>query len=465
MKTKIIVLLMVGLFGLDSCKQSFLDLKPYDSLPTTDALKTEADLSTALNGMYVTARNYSVFGRTIPFIGDLSADNIYISATNSGRYPQENAYNVNAQNADIQNLWTLSYTAILQANNIISAQVASSTNVNQYQGEALTMRALLYWEMVKLFGKPYTADASALGVPLVLKYDITLRPARNTVKEVYTQVVADLTQAMTKLATSRTNSSYITKYAAEAILAKVYLYMGDYANALKSAQDVITNGGYTLTTAANLNAYWANPAPVTNKLETIFELSNDGVNNEGFNSLANMYNQNGYGDGLVSTDLYSLYTDTDARKGLILTGTRGGSAALIVNKYQNVTNNADKDDIKVIRYADVLLIAAESAARTGDEATALKYLNQLAMRRDPSLTAYTYTGTDLINAIITERRKELAFEGDRMDDLNRLGLPVQRNSQYPASARSIPFGDSRRVNPIPQVEKDSNPQMVQNPGY
>lgn len=465
MKTNSILLLIVGLLGLYSCKQSFLDLKPYDSLPTTDALKTEADLSTALNGMYVTTRNYSVFGRTIPFIGDLSADNIYISATNSGRYPQENSYTVNAQNGDVQNLWTLSYTAILQANNIINTQITSTSVVSQYQGEALTMRALLYWELVKIFAKPYTADPSAAGVPIVLKYDTGLRPARNTVKEVYTQVVADLNQAFTQMSGTRPNSSYITKYVAEALLAKVYLYMGDYPNALKASQDVITNGGYTLATAANLNAYWANPAPVTSKLETIFELSNDGVSNEGFNSLANMYNQNGYGDGLATTDLYALYSATDARKGLITQGTRGGSAALINNKYQNVTNNADKDDVKIIRFADVLLIAAEAAARTGDEVTALKYLNQLAQRRDPSLTAYTYSGTALINAIITERRKELAFEGDRFDDLNRLGLPVQRNTQYPTSAQSILFTDTRRINPIPQVEIDSNKQITQNPGY
>lgn len=465
MKTKLILLLTLSLFGLNGCKQSFLDLKPYDSQPLSDALKTEADLGVALSGMYTVARQYNVFGRTIPFIGDLSADNVYISALNSGRYPQENAYIVNAQNTDIRDTWTLAYTVILEANNIINAQPTSTTVVSQYQGEALTMRALMYWELVKLFAKPYTADPNAAGVPLVLQYDPNLRPARNTVKEVYTQIVADLTKSFGQMAGTRPNSSYITKYVAEALLAKVYLHQGDYANALKSAEDVIKNGGYTLTPATNLNAYWANPAPVTNKLETIFELSNDGVSNEGFNSLANIYNPNGYGDGLATTDLYNLYTGTDARKGLILPGTRGGAAALVVNKYQNVLNNADKDDVKIIRYADVLLIAAESAARTGNEPLALTYLNQLAQRRDPSLTAYALSGNTLVNAIITERRKELAFEGDRLDDLNRLRLPIQRNDQYPSTARLIPADDYRRINPIPQVEIDSNKQIVQNPNY
>lgn len=465
MKKKIILMLAAGLFSMGSCKQSFLDLKPYDSLPVGDALKTEADVSTALNGTYSLLRNATLFGRTIPFIGDLSADNVYLSASNSGRYPQEYQLALSVQNTDIQNTWSLAYTVILQANNIINAQVATSTNVTQYKGEALTIRALMYWELVKLFAKSYAADPASPGVPLVLTFDANLRPARNTVKEVYTQITADLTQAFGQMAGTRSNSSYVTKYVAEALLAKVYLYQADYANALKSAQDVITNGGYTLTTAANLNAYWGNPTPVTNKLETIFEVSIDGVANVGFDALANMYNQAGYGDGLATTDLYSLYSSTDARRGLILTGTRAGASVYIANKYQNVTNNADKDDVKVIRYADILLIAAESAARTGNGPLALTYLNQLAQRRDPSLTAYTLSGDALISAIITERRKELAFEGDRFDDLNRLNLPLIRNDQYPASARTVPANDARRINPIPQVEIDANKQITQNSGY
>ncbi|WP_461130727.1 RagB/SusD family nutrient uptake outer membrane protein [Spirosoma aerophilum] len=467
MKKKIIFMLVAGLMSLGSCKQSFLDLKPYDSLPAADALRTEADLSTALNGMYSTLRNANLYGRTIPFIGDLSADNIYLSANNSGRYPQQYQLAVSVQNADIQNTWTLAYTTILQANNIINSQVASSVAVSQYKGEALTIRALMYWELVKLFAKPYTTDPASPGVPLVLTYDQSLRPARNTVKEVYTQITTDLTQAFTQMAGTRPNSSYVTKYAAEALLAKVYLYQADYTNALKSAQDVIASGGYKLLPSENLNAYWANPTPRTDKAETIFEVSVDGVANVGFDALANMYNQAGYGDGLVTTDLYNLYSATDARRGLIISGagTKAGAGTYVVNKYQNVTNNADKDDIKVIRYADVLLIAAESAARTGSEATARTLLNQLAQNRDPSFAGYTVSGGDLINTIITERRKELAFEGDRFDDLNRLNLPLTRNDQYPASARTIPAGDYRRVNPIPQVELDANKQIIQNTGY
>src|SRR6202000_2136911 len=102
-------------------------------------------------------------------------------------------------------------------------------------------------------------------------------------------------------------------------------------------------------------------------------------------------------------------SNTDARKGLIITGTRGGNTVLVNNKYSNAANQSDKDDIKIIRYAEVLLTLAESYARTGDQADALKYLNQVAKTRDPSFGGYADSGTTLINDIINERRKELAF--------------------------------------------------------
>lgn len=421
-------------------------------------------MGSAVNGMYSGLRNAALYGRTVPFIGDLLADNVYISSSNSGRYIVQNTYTVNAQNGDMLNTWSQSYAVILRANNIINASLKESSTVNQYKGEALMVRALMYWELVKLYAKPHSVDPAAAGVPIVLTYDVTLRPARNTVKEVYDQINKDLTQAF-GLMTLPKNSSFATKYAAKALQAKVYLYQKDYTKALTAAQDVIRNGGYTLTTSANLTTYWANPVPATTKVETIFEVSADGVANAGFDALANIYSQSGYGDGLVTTDLYTLYADTDARKALILKGKRAGVDALIVNKYQNVQNNSDKDDIKVIRYADVLLIAAEASARTGNATDALALLNQLAQRRDPSAKAYTSSGDALINDIITERRKELAFEGDRFNDLNRLGLDIRRNDQYPSGARSIPATDNRRVAPIPQSELDANPTIGQNTGY
>src|SRR5690606_20855617 len=118
--TKYIWQLLISTIFLFGCSEGFTDLKPYDSLPFDEALRTEADLDYAVNGMYAGMRNFNLFGRTLPFIGDIMADNAYISTSNSGRYIQENSYTLNAQNGDVSGLWEQAYTVILRANNIIN---------------------------------------------------------------------------------------------------------------------------------------------------------------------------------------------------------------------------------------------------------------------------------------------------------------------------------------------------------
>ena len=134
------------------------------------------------------------------------------------------------------------------------------------------------------------------------------------------------------------------------------------------------------------------------------------MNNNGTNALAYFYDQAGYGDAISSDDLYNQYSATDARKGLFITGTRASQTVRIVNKYQNTSNAADKDDVKVIRYAEVLLTLAETYYHLGDEVNATLYLNMLSKQRDPSFAGYTSTSAQLLNDIILERRKELAFK-------------------------------------------------------
>lgn len=465
MKRYHIILAITAIQWLAGCSKDFSDLKPYSSLPADEAIKSESDLTNAVNGMYASMRNAGLFGRSIPFVNDLLADNVLLSTNNSGRYLLYNTYTVNVQDTYAAGIWSRAYFTILAANNIINAEIASSPTVDQFKGEAYAMRALVYWNLVMSFGTHYSADPSAFGVPISLAYDPTLRLTRNSVQEVYAQVVEDLKKAAGMMTINK-NSSYATQWFAKGMLAKVYLHMGDYPNALTTAKDVLDNGGFTLAASTALNGYWNNPSPVSNKLETIFEITNDAVNNTGWDALASMYDQSGYGDGIVNPELYALYGATDARKGLIKPGTRGGVSVYFVNKYQNYTNAANKDNVKILRYADVLLIAAEAAARENQDIAAQGYLNQLVTRRDPSFAGYTSTGDALVADIILERRKELAFEGDRLGDLNRLKQPIVRSGAgYAPGTQLIAADDGRRILPIPQAEKDANPQIEQNDAY
>lgn len=448
---------------LPACKKEFLDKLPPTALTPELALSSEADLQTALMGTYAGLRATDFFGRSTPVFGDLDADNGYVSLTNSGRYTNFNTYTFTVADGNIVGMWRAAYTAILRANNIINADIASSANVNQYKGEAYAIRALCYWYLVKYFAKPYTDDPAALGVPIVLEYDPQAKPARKTVTEVYTQIISDLNQAYT-LMTLFTNSTQFSKYAAKALQAKVYLSMGDKTNAKTAAVDVINNSGFTVVPSAGYVAFWAVLTPRTDRVETLFEVSSNATGNNGFDGLANIYNQGGYGDILCSDELYALFEAADIRKSLYTTGTRGGLAAVFVNNKYPGTFGGEISDTKVLRLSDVYLIAAE-ASLPGDETGAKTYANYITSRRDA--TAISSTGSQLFEDIIKERRKELAFEGDRYMDLQRLKRDIARSANYPAAARNIPYTNYRRLFPIPQAELDANPNIrgQQNSGW
>jgi hypothetical protein len=479
MKIRSIILVLFVTTIFLSCKKSFLDQKPYDQVPIESSITDETEMATALNGAYYSLhtdhRNdpdndqSNLFDRTLPLIGDLMADNVAIVIDNSNRYTDIFNYSYLNTNSWATDTWAAGYSTILSLNNVINAAIPVTNNSSQLKGEAMTLRALIYFYLVRLYAKPFAVSPDAPGIPIITKYDPTLKPSRSKVSEVYAQIEKDLNDAFGMMMNTTKNSSYITKYAARALEAKVALTKGDWASAKTAAQDVVDNGGYTLAPASQYLAYWNNPTPVTNKLETIFEVSNDGVNNNGNNSLAYFYDPAGYGDVFAVDALYNLYSATDIRKELMEPGEKSGQPINIVLKYPNASNPDDKDDDKVLRYSDIILILAEADARTGDEPNARLWLNKVAQQRDPSFGGFTSTGQALIDNIIQERRKELAFEGDRYWDIARLKLDVTRinlNNNYPSNTPlTLASGDNKRIWPIPQDEIDANSNIEQNPGY
>ena len=466
---KIVWIIIAGAFTmLTSCKKSFLDLSPYDQVPQDVAIVDEAGMIAAVNGMYSQLRSVNLYGRSLPLYGDLMSDNAFISTTNSNRYLIEYNYTHISTNANSSGTWASAYHAILRANNIINADV-TSTNSAQLKGEALTVRALMYFNLLNWFAMQYAVDPNAEGVPLVLTYDALLKPSRSTVSEIYAQIESDLTAAFNQMTNTTKNSSFVTKWVARALHARVALFKGDWNAAKTMALEVVTNGGYSLAPSTNYVAYWRNAAPVSTKVETIFEITSDAVNNNTTNSLSYFYDQAGYGDALGADDLYNKFATTDVRRDLFLTGTRAGLTVRIVNKYPNTNTASDKDDTKVIRYSEVLLTLAEAYYRTNDEVNARLYLNMVAKQRDPSFAGYASTSTALLEDILLERRKELAFEGMRYLDLQRLNRDVVRvniNSNYVGvTPLTIAATNFRRIFAIPQDERDANPNISQNEGY
>jgi len=465
-----ILFLTAGSYMLSGCSKSYLELKPFDQVALDIAIVTEGDMQAAANGIYAALRNSSLYGRDVQLRADMLADNTYISATNSNRFLEYFQVNYTPTAASVGTNWNSTYSSILRANNVINSTITANTNTNQYRGEAYALRALLYFDLVKQYAKPYTAASAAsdLGVPLILTYDPALKPTRSTVQQVYDQIEKDLVAAI-PLLTDRApySAGYINKNTAKALLARLYLFKGDWAKSLTNAQDLINSGGYSLTTTANHVSYWALGTLRTDKLETLFELSFDPNGNAGLESLPYFFVQAGYGDALATDALFNIFSATDVRRNLMIDAVRGGKNVKVINKYSNNINYT----IKVVRLSEVYLVAAEAAYQTGNIVLALSYINQVATKRDPAFTGYVSTGAQVLEDVLTEKRKELAFEGQRYWDLVRNGRDVVRvntNGNYPGNVPlTIAKDNFRRILPIPQAEIDANPNIKpqQNAGY
>ncbi len=337
--------------AMASCSKSFITKSPDTALLTSEAIGNASALQGALNGAYNELGVTSVYGRDFPVIGDLMADNIYVQTKNSNRYISQYNYSVTAVDAVPGETWPSCYAAILRVNQILATTLTGS-DIDPIKAQAYAIRALMYFKLVTYFATPYTVDTSALGVPLVLAYSPYALPTRNTVGEVYAQIVSDLKAAI-PIAPPYVNSVTLNQYAIEGLLARVYLYMGDYTDAETTAADVISNSGFSLVNQANLVAFWANPGIHTDQTEVMFELDQDVLVNNGFDNLGGIF-VNGYADLYCSGQLDSLYSPKDVRGQLIYPGnTAAGAAAFVVNKYPN-GENTDPDNPKVIRLAEVV---------------------------------------------------------------------------------------------------------------
>ena len=456
-----IILSVFSILLVTSCEKSFLDKPPHDAITFEDAITTKDEMQNALTGLYKSMQSSAGFAAHVPLMGDIMADNVYISTFNTGRYLAFNNYTIFVDNSQAEGIWSSLYATILRANQIIEATIDSDTDVEQYKGEAYTIRALCYFQLVQVFAKPYSqANASLSGVPLILSYDIHNSPDRNSISEVYTQITTDLQTAISLLTIDK-DSEYISPWVAKGLLSKVYQYKGDWNNALLLASELVNSSGYQLVDSASFLDFWSTTT-ATIKSGTLFEISVDGTINNTY--LFSLYHQDGYGDAICSQELYDLYSSMDIRKSLMFPGNHQGDPGIIVDKYNDAVNSMG-DDVKILRLAEIHLILAEAYYNVGNETMALQTLNGLAQLREPSFSGYTSSGIALLNDITFERRLELAFEGNRFFDMNRLGLDVNRNMQFPPNAQTLLISDHRRILPIPLKETNANPNISQNPGY
>lgn len=463
---------------LASCEQ-MLDVQPRQSIDSVTALDTPEGIDAALNGVYDRLQSPRLYGRDLIAIPEALADNG--RATNkSGRL-----------NAEFQNQpgahflsWRLSYFAINQLNLVLEAlpKITDQATRDRYEGEASFLRALLYFDLMRAYAydpKVEVKEYDRGGVPLLLKgvldpTQVTF-PNRAPIADVYRQIYADLTTAVTKLTNGR-GVFYANKPAAQALFSRVALYNKDYENAVKYATDALASTGIaTFVPTSGYVAGWR----ASRHPESFFEITYQTPENIGVNEslqttyttlveLGNRARTGGFGD-LVPTatllaDLDSergtATTNPDVRRQLYELGTTGrGTAEIETTKFIGKNGQVNLDNIPVIRISEMYLNRAEALYNLGREADALADVNVIRTRA--GLTARTgLTGTALLNEILKQRRIELAFEGHRFFDLKRRGVDIAKTA-----TTSLPYTDFRLLAQVPVREITNNPNLRQNFGY
>lgn len=482
-----------------------LGVQPYDGKPPEQALDDIEGLRAATLGNYhlFVGEGYNTYNKYQHFISEFPGDNVALSGTTTDPLFFVYNYDHTTNMGNIRSFWRWSYQIIYGTNRVVEAvEAGASEEQDQLLGENLFMRALTHLHLASTFGRPYAQGRDNLGVPIVTSATPEDSPARSTVGEVYDAVVADLERAAS-LMTAPRPSSFASQEVAEALLARVHLYREENEQAIEYATGVIESGRYELAERETYARY--NEIPNEGNPETIFAIRHTETDDHGFGAIGSMYYKSpggvGWGEMYASKEYRDLLAEhpEDLRSAFVepnyledendevvyengepVVEERNGYPIYYVTKFSNQGGNPTLSSPVVLRLAEMYLIRAEANAKLGSATAALEDLNRIRGRAGLSGDALYATGDldgngSALDAVLEERRLELAFEGHRRLDVFRNGRAMRRT--YPgthlspnnpgvdmsAGTQVIPADHPRVVFFIPEEEVKLNPNLEQNP--
>jgi len=467
-----------------SC-EDFLTQEPTNSAPAATAINTAADAKVMINGILrsITSANY--YGRNFILYGEAKGGDITVVSLGRG-YDPLYTFNHSATSNAYGAYWSHIYFCLLQVNNLvanidrISGEGNSSATLDDYKAQALTLRALMYYDLVRMYGAAYTKDNGvSFGVPMPLEVlDVYAQETRKTVAENYTQILKDLADAAPLLSKTVTKG-YVNYYANKAIQARVCLSMGRNSEALSASEEIINDNKYSLYDNDGWVASWSSEFGKESILELgiVQDEADLGTSSLGYYFMR-LRKISGADGNFVTSDsfLKRLNEDpADVRWGIMdydeIATDRFGAC----NKYTGNDNKGDKGspsavNIKVIRLSEIYLIAAE-AALSSDKTKAADYLNAIR-KRSPTLAAATAESISQ-DMILDEKSKEFVGEGLRFFDMMRTNKSITFNDEIVGTVSSsirpktIDRTFYKAILPIPKAELDANPAIAkqQNPEY
>ncbi len=485
MKNKLLYLLVASGLVLGSCQKSRITPSPTTAISDLSAFSTPDRVLNQVRSLYSNMRNGQFYGGRYVIYNDIRCDEFINELTNGVTGLEVWNGTLNNNNNQVTALWAQAYYVINLCNVFLQGMtntgntVVGSTLAANYNGEARFVRALCYYSLLQLYARPYyDGSGSRPGLPLRLtgnsgagNYNL----ARSTVNEIYTQILADLNFAETNVPLTYSDAISTTSRAHRnsviALKTRVYLSMQQYANVITEANKIVNATapfaaatGVANTLQADITNVFKAPYTTT---ESVFSMPFNANETPGTQNQLGYYFSKSFGNGEYSLNPAGIVADagwTVNDKRRTFNATVGGKL------YLNTKYGAGSpytDWVPVIRYSEVLLNLAEARVRTTNavDAQAVALLNAVRNRSDATVT-YTVgsfaTATDLINAILKERRIEFLGEGLRSPDLLRLGLTIPAKTATSGTVVAIPPSASNYIWPISASELILNPLCTDN---
>jgi len=491
MKNKIKFLSVVAAALVMSSCSDFLDTTPSTAVTTSEAIECYDDAVAALVGVYDAVQGNSSelgwYGARAVYYGDVRGDLMQNEADGSRtRHLYDLNYDANNNNPD---MWTKPYDAIRRASNLIEAintpgQIKDADQYAEaladFEAQCVVIRALAHFDLCKVYGPLYVDDPTAMGVPIVdFVAPPSYQPERNTVAEVYEFVTDEIEGYKANLYKSTVageSYGFVDYWTAQALLSRIYLFMGDFTKALAAAEDVIDNSPYALLGNEDYPYIWGSAGEGCSEFiwEIISTGADDWVDREG---VPYLLSESGYADYILTPTVVEYFENHPNDVRVTTTAapqrtdrpylTRYGTDKMFCTKYPGNGVDPRYSNIRAVRIAEVYLNAAEAAFHVA-AARVNEFFNPIASRDED----YVEPATITLDMIIEQRGIELLGEGDRYFTLARNNKSIDRTNRYthifPDPQAEVYSRDwFKAILPIPIAEMNANknPEFKQNPGY
>jgi hypothetical protein len=476
----------IALLFTIGCSKEYLDPVPQTSLSDLSVFDTKDRVVAQVNGLYAFMKSGAFLGGRFYVYNDVRADNFIPKSSNLVTNFATWNHSVVSSTNEVQNFWGSVYAAVNAINVFMEGLKGAwdggkltgkitQAEYDQYMSEAMTLRAMCYFDLLQLYAKPYNLGTTNPGVPLRLTAMKSAEGndlARSTVGECYTQILTDLNtaepMAILNYPSALENTTRVHRNTIVALKTRVYLHMQDWANVVSESAKIVgqTSAPFSATTGVSnalSSSYTALYATPYTSVESMFSMPFTTTNGPGTqNGLPHYYNSASSESYYLNTSpgfAYAAMDPADVRRSsLVLAG-----GQYFLNKFPDFTTLTNY--APVIRYAEVLLSRAEALVRAGGTVTAeaIALLNAVRTRSFPA-GAYTSfaTATDFYNAVLLERNIEFLGEGMRNMDLMRLALPLPAKSTSMGNVGEIPSSSTSYIWPMPANELGLNKLLTPN---